>query len=89
MPSNETDTHCGLSPQTLVASILPPVLIIQLLLGLPGNLIALWVFSRHLQSWKHNAVFLFNLDLADFLLLNLLYLTLQPEGQPACNASGC
>ncbi|XP_036429699.1 hydroxycarboxylic acid receptor 2-like [Colossoma macropomum] len=69
MPSNETETHCGLSPQTLVASILPPVLIIELLLGLPGNLMALWVFCRHLQSWKPNVVFLFNLTLADFLLL--------------------
>ncbi|KAL6487452.1 hypothetical protein MHYP_G00040780 [Metynnis hypsauchen] len=67
MPSNET--HCGLSPQTLVASILPPVLIVELLLGLPGNLMALWVFCRHLQSWKQNVVFLFNLALADFLLL--------------------
>ncbi|XP_066535982.1 hydroxycarboxylic acid receptor 3 [Hoplias malabaricus] len=69
MSSNNTDTHCGLQVQNLVASILPTVLIIELLLGLPGNLLALWVFCRHLKSWKPNVVFLFNLVLADFLLL--------------------
>ena len=44
MSSDYNNTHCGLSPQTLVASILPPVLIVELLLGLPGNLLAFCVF---------------------------------------------
>ncbi|XP_036429301.1 hydroxycarboxylic acid receptor 3-like [Colossoma macropomum] len=69
MSSSNNNTHCGLSPQILVASILHPVLIVELLLGLPGNLMALWVFCRHLQSWTPNVVFLLNLVLADFLLL--------------------
>ncbi|XP_072533801.1 hydroxycarboxylic acid receptor 2-like isoform X1 [Salminus brasiliensis] len=69
MDSNDTDHHCNLTTQPLASSILPPVLIIELLLGLPGNLIALWVFCRHLQSWTPNIVFLLNLVLADFLLL--------------------
>uniref|UniRef100_W5LUS0 Oxoeicosanoid receptor 1 n=1 Tax=Astyanax mexicanus TaxID=7994 RepID=W5LUS0_ASTMX len=61
--------HCNLTIQPLVSSILPPVLIIELLLGLPGNLMALWVFCHHLQSWTPNIVYLLNLVLADFLLL--------------------
>ncbi|KAI4873348.1 hypothetical protein NFI96_022032 [Prochilodus magdalenae] len=69
MMSNDTDIHCGLSPQCLVVSVLPPVLIIELLLGLPCNLISLWVFCRHLHSWNPNVVYLFNLALADSLLL--------------------
>ncbi|XP_017545903.1 hydroxycarboxylic acid receptor 3-like [Pygocentrus nattereri] len=69
MSSDYNNSHCGLAPQSLVASILPPVLIVELLLGLPGNLMALWVFCRHLQSWTPNVVFLLNLVLADFLLL--------------------
>ncbi|KAL7877520.1 hypothetical protein SRHO_G00041630 [Serrasalmus rhombeus] len=68
MQTNSTH-HCGQSIQHLVASVLPPVLIIELLLGLPGNLMAVWVFMRHLQYWKLHIVFLLNLVLADFLLL--------------------
>ncbi|CAB1343482.1 unnamed protein product [Coregonus sp. 'balchen'] len=60
--------HC-LSTQDLVANILPPVLIIDLLVGLPGNGVALWIFTCHLKTWRANTLFLFNLVLADFLLL--------------------
>ncbi|KAG9275115.1 hydroxycarboxylic acid receptor 2-like [Astyanax mexicanus] len=63
------ETHCNLTTQPLVSSIMPPLLIVELLLGLPGNLMALWVFSRHLRSWMPNVVYLLNLVLADFLLL--------------------
>ncbi|XP_041722641.1 hydroxycarboxylic acid receptor 2 [Coregonus clupeaformis] len=60
--------HC-LSTQDLVANILPPVLIIELLVGLPGNGVALWIFTCRLKTWRANTLFLFNLVLADFLLL--------------------
>ncbi|KAM9395104.1 hydroxycarboxylic acid receptor 2 [Salvelinus alpinus] len=60
--------HC-LAPQDLVANILPPVLIIELLVGLPGNVMALWIFTCRLKTWRANTLFLFNLVLADFLLL--------------------
>ncbi|XP_072533806.1 hydroxycarboxylic acid receptor 3-like [Salminus brasiliensis] len=69
MASGDTETHCNLTAQTLVAAILPPVLIVELLVGLPGNLMALWVFCHHLRSWRPNVVFLFNLAVSDFLLL--------------------
>ncbi|XP_029495594.1 hydroxycarboxylic acid receptor 2-like [Oncorhynchus nerka] len=60
--------HC-ISTQDLVADILPPVLIIELLLGLPGNVVALWIFTCRLKIWRVNTLFLFNLVLADFMLL--------------------
>ncbi|KAK6328825.1 hypothetical protein J4Q44_G00008030 [Coregonus suidteri] len=65
--SNST-LHCP-SAQYLVADILPPVLIIELLLGLPGNVVALWIFTCRLKTWRANTLFLFNLVLADFILL--------------------
>ncbi|XP_052469610.1 hydroxycarboxylic acid receptor 2 [Carassius gibelio] len=69
MTLNDTTHHCGTSIQDLVASVLPPILIIELLLGVPGNVVALLVFSRTLRTWRANVMFLFNLVLSDFLLL--------------------
>ncbi|KAM4607917.1 hydroxycarboxylic acid receptor 2 [Polymixia lowei] len=60
--------HC-LSPHNLAASILPTVLIIEMIVGLPGNIMALWIFCCRLKTWRPNTLFLFNLVLADFLLL--------------------
>ncbi|XP_010901796.1 hydroxycarboxylic acid receptor 2 [Esox lucius] len=60
--------HC-LSTQDLVASVLPPILILELLVGLPGNVVALWIFTCRLKIWRVNTLLLFNLVLADFLLL--------------------
>uniref|UniRef100_A0AAY4DE95 G-protein coupled receptors family 1 profile domain-containing protein n=1 Tax=Denticeps clupeoides TaxID=299321 RepID=A0AAY4DE95_9TELE len=54
---------------SMVATILPPVLIIELLFGLPSNLVALWIFCCRMEAWRANVVFLFNLMIADFLLL--------------------
>ncbi len=71
MASNNSSSihHCGASAQNLVASVLPAILIIELLLGLPGNVMALFVFSKTLRTWRANVMFLFNLVLSDFLLL--------------------
>nr|ADG85669.1 GPR81-like protein 3 [Danio rerio] len=69
MTPNTSLHHCGTSSQELVASVLPPVLIIELLLGLPGNVLALSVFSKNFRSWRANVTFLFNLVLSDFMLL--------------------
>ncbi|XP_059215920.1 hydroxycarboxylic acid receptor 2-like [Centropristis striata] len=40
-----------------------------MLVGLPGNIVALWIFCFRMKCWKPNTVFLFNLVLADFFLL--------------------
>ncbi|KAM6897549.1 hydroxycarboxylic acid receptor 2-like [Xenentodon cancila] len=49
--------------------ILPPVLIIDVILGLLGNILALWIFCFKLKAWNPNNLFLFNLLIADFLAL--------------------
>ncbi|XP_053358397.1 hydroxycarboxylic acid receptor 2 [Clarias gariepinus] len=66
-PNN--NTTCDAESQKVVSSFLAPLLITELLLGLPGNLMALFIFCRHFHSWRPNILFLFNLILADFLLL--------------------
>lgn len=67
--ANISKFHCNHSTQTLVTSVLPPVMITELLVGLPCNLVALWIFWCRIQGWRANVIFLFNLVLADFLLL--------------------
>ncbi|XP_026080257.1 hydroxycarboxylic acid receptor 2-like [Carassius auratus] len=69
MTSNSSSHHCGNSTQDLVANVLPPILIIELLLGLPGNVMALCIFGKNFRTWRANVMFLFNLVLSDFLLL--------------------
>ncbi|KAG8009229.1 Hydroxycarboxylic acid receptor 2 [Nibea albiflora] len=49
--------------------ILPPVLTIDVILGLLGNVVALWIFCFKLKAWNPNNLFLFNLVIADFLAL--------------------
>ncbi|KAL2091858.1 hypothetical protein ACEWY4_011656 [Coilia grayii] len=49
--------------------ILPPVLIIDIVLGLLGNAVALCIFCFKLKAWKPNNLFLFNLVIADFMAL--------------------
>ncbi|XP_027006147.1 hydroxycarboxylic acid receptor 2 [Tachysurus fulvidraco] len=66
----ESNNLTGCNPtEKVVPPALPYLLIIELLLGLPGNLMALYIFCRHLRSWRPNILFLFNLLLADFFLL--------------------
>ncbi|XP_069581589.1 hydroxycarboxylic acid receptor 3 [Brachyistius frenatus] len=45
------------------------VLIIEIIVGLPGSVGALWIFCFRMKVWKPHNLFLFNLVLADFLLL--------------------
>lgn len=67
MQSNN-NTTCN-TEERLVPSFLSPLLIVELLFGLPGNLMALYIFCRYIRSWRPNIMYLFNLLLADFLLL--------------------
>ncbi|XP_037611229.1 hydroxycarboxylic acid receptor 2-like [Sebastes umbrosus] len=48
---------------------LPPVLAIDVILGLLANVVALWIFCFKLKVWNPNNLFLFNLVIADFLAL--------------------
>ncbi|XP_029296000.1 hydroxycarboxylic acid receptor 2-like [Cottoperca gobio] len=54
---------------TLLISVLPPLLLTEFVLGVLGNGLALWIFIFRLKPWKSSTVLLFNLAMADFLLL--------------------
>jgi len=58
---------CIYHPQLLIR-VLPYLLGSELILGLLGNGLALWIFVFCLKPWKSSTVLLFNLALADFLL---------------------
>lgn len=49
--------------------ILPPILMVDVVPGLLGNMVALWIFCFKLKSWNPNNLFLFNLVIADFCSL--------------------
>lgn len=53
----------------LEGQILPPVLTLDVVLGILGNSVALWIFCFRLRSWNPNTLFLFNLVIADFMAL--------------------
>ncbi|XP_005415384.2 PREDICTED: hydroxycarboxylic acid receptor 2 [Chinchilla lanigera] len=61
--------NCCIFPEETIATVLPPVLALEFVFGLLGNGLALWIFCFHLKSWKSSRIFLFNLAVADFLLI--------------------
>ncbi|XP_069475730.1 hydroxycarboxylic acid receptor 3-like [Ambystoma mexicanum] len=52
-----------------LSNLLPPLLILEFILGSVGNGVALWGFCFHIKTWKSSTVYLFNLAVADFLLI--------------------
>ncbi|XP_051523673.1 oxoeicosanoid receptor 1 [Myxocyprinus asiaticus] len=60
-------TSC-MGPQNLVSSILKPILILEFILGLSGNVFALWILFFK-SPWKACNIYLLCLVVADFLLL--------------------
>uniref|UniRef100_H3AMA0 Oxoeicosanoid receptor 1 n=2 Tax=Latimeria chalumnae TaxID=7897 RepID=H3AMA0_LATCH len=52
-----------------VARTLAPMLIVEFVLGLLGNGIALWIFCFRVKFWKPSMIYLLNLVIADFLLM--------------------
>uniref|UniRef100_H3ANL0 Oxoeicosanoid receptor 1 n=1 Tax=Latimeria chalumnae TaxID=7897 RepID=H3ANL0_LATCH len=69
MSSN--NTYC-FSVHHIATDILLPTVIVEFILGLTGNSIALWIFCFHLKTWKPSTVYLLNLVAADFLLITSL-----------------
>ncbi|KAK9516573.1 hypothetical protein VZT92_024493 [Zoarces viviparus] len=60
-------THQSL--QVVQLYVMPSFFLLVLILGLPLNLLSLWVFLHRLRRWTRSTVFLFNLTLADTLWL--------------------
>ncbi|XP_074154677.1 hydroxycarboxylic acid receptor 2 [Sminthopsis crassicaudata] len=52
-----------------IPRVLPPLLVLEFVFGLLGNGLALWAFCFSLKSWKSSRIFLFNLAVADLLLI--------------------
>ncbi|XP_041803852.1 hydroxycarboxylic acid receptor 2 [Chelmon rostratus] len=65
---NETFMHCQ-STTEFGTVFLCIVMIIEMIVGLPVNVLALWIFCFRMKFWKPHTLLLFNLVLADFLLL--------------------
>ncbi|XP_004485036.2 hydroxycarboxylic acid receptor 2 [Dasypus novemcinctus] len=61
--------NCCVFRDEFIVKVLPPVLGLEFVFGLLGNGLALWIFCFHLKSWKSSRIFLFNLAVADFLLI--------------------
>ncbi|XP_021113232.1 hydroxycarboxylic acid receptor 1 [Heterocephalus glaber] len=60
---------CCLLEGDPISKVMPPLLILAFVLGALGNGIALCGFCFHVQTWKPSTVYLFNLAVADFLLM--------------------
>ncbi|XP_069819492.1 hydroxycarboxylic acid receptor 2-like [Dendropsophus ebraccatus] len=66
---NRSNSSCCTFEEPVLFYLLPPVLILTIMLGSVFNSIALWAFCFHMKSWKASTVYLFNLSMADFLLI--------------------
>nr|XP_020443782.1 hydroxycarboxylic acid receptor 2-like [Monopterus albus] len=53
----------------ILDQVLPAVLIPEFVFGLMGNVVALWMFMFHMDSWKPSSVYLAHLTVADSVVL--------------------
>ncbi|XP_069463942.1 12-(S)-hydroxy-5,8,10,14-eicosatetraenoic acid receptor [Ambystoma mexicanum] len=60
--------NCSVSSETL-GEWLVALFIFEIILGLLGNAIALWTFYSQVKIWKPYTIYLFNLVIADMLLM--------------------
>ncbi|XP_069820098.1 hydroxycarboxylic acid receptor 2-like [Dendropsophus ebraccatus] len=67
--SNQSNTSCCFFEDPILSNVLPTILIIIFVLGSLFNGTALWAFFFRIKSWKSSTVYLFNLSVADFLLM--------------------
>ncbi|KAM7368388.1 hypothetical protein PAMP_014610 [Pampus punctatissimus] len=71
MSANLTADHCRV-PNLVTYKMLSWVMVGQFMLGLPLNLSVLYIFIFRFKFWKNKSVFLFNIVVADFLLVACL-----------------
>ncbi|XP_067862457.1 hydroxycarboxylic acid receptor 1-like [Heptranchias perlo] len=55
--------------ETTLIKVAIPLLLVEFILGSIGNAIALWIFWFRMKPWKPSTIYLFNLTIADFLLM--------------------
>uniref|UniRef100_A0A8C7ZAX9 G-protein coupled receptors family 1 profile domain-containing protein n=1 Tax=Oryzias sinensis TaxID=183150 RepID=A0A8C7ZAX9_9TELE len=68
MNQSRPDVCCAFEAPVL-DRVLPPILILEFVLGLLGNFVALWMFVFHMDEWKPNTVYLTHLAVADSIVL--------------------
>lgn len=68
MNHSQTDKCCAFE-SPLLDQVLPPILILEFMFGLMGNIVALWMFIFHMDTWKPNSVYLTHLAVADSIVL--------------------
>ncbi|XP_028253108.1 hydroxycarboxylic acid receptor 2-like [Parambassis ranga] len=71
MSTNETVDHCK-TPSNVTYKSLSWVMMGEFALGLPLNLTVLYIFVFRFKFWKNKSIFLFNIVVADFLLVACL-----------------
>ncbi|XP_061429297.1 P2Y purinoceptor 1-like isoform X1 [Lethenteron reissneri] len=55
--------------EDILSNIMPPVLLLEFVFGLMGNLFTIWITWWHIKVWSGFTVYLFNLALADLLFV--------------------
>ncbi|KAK6322682.1 hydroxycarboxylic acid receptor 2-like [Coregonus clupeaformis] len=64
-----TADNCCAFDSPILDRVLPPILVLEFMFGLMGNVVALWMFIFHMDTWKHNSVYLAHLAVADSIVL--------------------
>ncbi|XP_004709781.1 hydroxycarboxylic acid receptor 1 [Echinops telfairi] len=65
----DNNGSCCLIEGDPISKVMPPLLILAFVLGAVGNGVALCGFCFHMKTWKPSTIYLFNLAVADFLLM--------------------
>ncbi|XP_071030306.1 hydroxycarboxylic acid receptor 2-like [Oncorhynchus clarkii lewisi] len=63
------DDNCCAFESPILDLVLPPILVLEFIFGLMGNIVALWMFIFHMDTWKPNSVYLAHLAVADSIVL--------------------
>ncbi|CAK6956001.1 hydroxycarboxylic acid receptor 2-like [Scomber scombrus] len=61
--------NCCAFESPILDQVLPPILFLEFMFGLMGNIVALWMFIFHMDEWKPNSVYLTHLAVADSIVL--------------------
>ncbi|XP_021458577.2 hydroxycarboxylic acid receptor 2-like [Oncorhynchus mykiss] len=64
-----TEDDCCAFESPILDHVLPPILVLEFMFGLMGNVVALWMFIFHMDTWKPNSVYLTQLAVADSIVL--------------------
>ncbi|XP_026877307.2 hydroxycarboxylic acid receptor 2-like [Electrophorus electricus] len=63
------NASCCTFDSPIFEKVLPPILFLEFVFGLSGNVLALWMFAFHMDSWRPSSIYLAHLAVADSLVL--------------------